>query len=100
MVMPISAAMKLSRTMWIGSLAVVGIAMAVVAPPPPGPEVPALVQPAAFSVQHGPQIKALDAGGTYLQQLVEHIAPEYVRPDGLTAEIMLVALDSLRDVVA
>lgn len=84
------------KSAWITLLAV---AMVAVAAPyslsSPAREIPALVQPAPFTAQHGPVIKAFDPGQTPLQKLVDHIAPEHVRPDGLTAQIMIFAITSI-----
>jgi hypothetical protein len=86
----------MKHTGWVTLLAV---AMVAIAAPysmtSAAPEVPALVQQAPFTAVHGPTIKAFEPGQTPLQRLVDHIAPEHVRPDGLTAQVMLFALASV-----
>jgi len=92
--MPTWAGMR--KSAWVTLLAVAMIAVA--APysmSAPAPEIPALVQPAPFTAQHGPTIKAFEPGQTPLQRLVDQIAPEHVRPDGLSAQIMIFAITSI-----
>ena len=92
--MPTQAGMR--KSAWVTLLAVAMIAVAApYAMSAPAPEIPALVQPPPFTAQHGPVIKAFEPGQTPLQKLVDHIAPEHVRPDGLTSKIMIFAIASI-----
>src|SRR5260221_7535158 len=66
-------------------VAILGLVAACAASPVPNDH-SADVQPAAYSVQHHMQLKVVDDGSTYMRKLLEQVALDRERPDGLAGE--------------